>query len=157
MSVAARAQAVDEDGIYVSRSRHIPGIAQLGYYALKQDPIPRQRISWDKLQKLAEECVLLKGNFSMCSIRDGEVVAAVCALVHDQMVYERKQASVVQFYTKVPGEGVKLLKEFLAWARPQRKIKSIVFTVETAHRRGLPRLLKQLGMTSAMPVFIEWR
>jgi len=146
-----------DNGVMMAESRHIPGLFALGRLALTEDPAPNQRISGDKLQKLAEVCVLQTQNFAVVSTVDGKVVAGLCALVHDQMVYERKQASVVQFYTTVPGEGIKLIRMFLEWARSKRQVKSIVFTLETGADPRIGKMLRRLGLTSEMPIFMEWR
>jgi hypothetical protein len=145
------------DGIHLAESKHIPGLVKLAVNALTADPIPNQRISVNRLQGLAETCVLIDYNYSIVSVKNGEVVAALSALVHDQLVYERKMATVVQFYTLTPGEGVKLIREFLRWARSLRKIKAIAFTLERGADPRIGSLLSKLGLNSEMPVYVEWR
>jgi len=144
-------------GIFEAKSIHISGIVALGRKALEDDPAPNQTISQERLYALAKDCVLNKTHYSWVCVKDGEVVSALCALVIDQTVYERKMASVVQFYTIEAGEGEKLMRHFLAWARPQRKIKSIVFMLEVGADPRIGHLLSRMGLEESMPTFIEWR
>ena len=145
------------DGIQDAAMVHVPGMVNLGVRALKADPAPRQRISTEKLQNLAYECVIEPNNYAKVSVINGEVVASVCALVQEQMLFERKQATVVQFFTVAPGEGVKLIRDFLRWARPQRKIKSIVFVIEANADERIVTMLGRMGLASRMPVCVEWK
>ncbi|KKL59008.1 hypothetical protein LCGC14_2219660 [marine sediment metagenome] len=101
---------VAPDGIRKATTRDIPAIVRLGKQALREDPIPNTVISTAKLQATAWECVHSTTNYSWVAEVDGEVVAAVCALLQPQQVYERMQATVVQFYTTVPGWGEKLIR-----------------------------------------------
>ena len=156
MGVAPQ-QPLFEDGLQQARAPHIPGIVKLAHEALKADPIKGQLIDWEKIQRTAQECVLDSINYAGVSVMDGEVVAAVCALIIDQPVFERKMASVAQFYTKVPGEGEKVIREFLRWARGLRKIKSIVFTLENGADPRIRLLLQRMGLRSEMTTMVEWR
>ncbi len=145
------------DGIQEAAPTHVPGMVALGKQALQENPAPRQRISYEKLTNLARECIASPNNYAKVSVKDGEVVASVCAIVDEQMLYERKQATVVQFYTKAAGEGMKLIRDFLKWARAQRKIKSIVFMVEFGADPRIKNLLERLGLACDSPVLVEWR
>jgi len=145
------------DGIQNAALVHVGGMVRLGVDALKKDPAPRQRISTEKLTNLARTCIVDPNHYAKVSVVGLEVVASVCAIVDDQMLYERKQATVVQFYTIAPGEGVKLLRDFMRWCREQRKIKSIVVLVEHGADPRIGRLLERLGLKSQCPVYAEWR
>ena len=144
-------------GVREATSTDVPDLVRLGQMALRADPAPKARISTQKLQDLARACVGDTNNYSWVSEIDGEVVAGLCALVHEQLVYERKQASVVQFYTTRPGEGIKLIRHFLKWARAQRKIKCIVFSIETNADPRIQVLLRRLGMKYSVPMCVEWK
>jgi len=135
----------------------IPAITSLGLEALMNDPYPNLVISPEKVEKMAIECVSAATNFCWVAEEDGEVVAAVSALVHDMMFYERKQATVVQFYTRKSGAGIKLIREFLGWARGRRVIKMICFTLECNADPRIGKLLRRLGLSEALPVYMELR
>lgn len=147
-----------ETGIRMARQSDVPAIVRLGIDALKSLPAPNQRISTEKLQELARDCVFMPQNFAWVAVKDSEVVGAVCALVQDQAVYERKAAVVVQFWCPEHGEGIKLIREFLAWARPQRRIKAIIFTLEAGADPRIGSLLERVGLAKQeIPVYVEWR
>lgn len=135
----------------------VPGIVALGITALKADPIPNQRISTEKIQNIARQCVSSEQHYAWVSVIDDEVVAALCAMVQPQMVYERLMASVVQFYTIEPGEGEKLMRHFLDWRRERkRRIKMVAFTLECGADPRIGKLLERMGLTQTMPVYVEW-
>lgn len=136
----------------------IPAIVELGIEALKDDPLDGLLISREKVEKMAIECVSAANNFGWVCERDGKVVGAVGALVHELMFYERKQASCVMFYCKqAPGEGIALIRQFLRWARGRPAIKLIVFTLERHADPRIGRLLGRMGLKTGLPVFIETR
>lgn len=143
--------------IRVASPADIPAITSLGLEALQSDPFEGLVISPEKVEEMARECVSSATNFSWVAEEDGEVVGAVSALVHPMMFYERKQATVVQFYTRRNGAGIKLIREFLGWARGRRVIKMICFTLECNADPRIGKLLKRLGLNEALPVYMELR
>jgi hypothetical protein len=105
-----------------AKPNDLEGLIALGIEALESDPYPNLVISRDKVREMAVECMSGAQNFCWVCDVDGEVRGAVSAIVHDMMFYERRQATVIQFYCKEPGQGVQLLREFLKWARSRRVI-----------------------------------
>jgi hypothetical protein len=73
------------------------------------------------------------------------------------LFHERKQATVIQFWTTAPGAGAPLIRHFLQWARSRRAIKSIVFTVEGGADPRIVKLLKRMGLRQELPVMMETR
>ncbi len=140
-----------------ANTNDIPALVSLGIEALETDPYENLVISREKVEAMALELVTGAGNVSFVAEKDGEVVAAVSALVHEMAFYERKQASVVQFYTREPGAGLPLIREFLKWARSRRIIKMIVFTLEVQADPRIGKLLKRLGLSNELPVYMELR
>ena len=133
----------------------IGAIVDLGIEALKANGYERLVISPSRVTDLARNCVSGAGNIAMVAEKDGEVVAAVCGIVHPMMCYERSQLSIVQFFTRVPGCGVPLMRAVLAWARSRPIIKSIVFTLETRADPRIGMLLKRLGLQNELPVYMS--
>jgi hypothetical protein len=133
----------------------IDSIVCLGIEALNKYSYPNLLIDKDKIYQIARECVSAPCNFSWVSVTDNKVTGAVCALVHPLMFYERSQASVVQFYCKTPGEGIKLLREFLGWARSRPVIKLICFTLEGRMDPRVGKMLNRLGLKQELPVYLE--
>lgn len=141
--------------IIEAKAIHIQGIVMLVRAELEEDPAPNQTISQEKVYDLVKICVMNKINYTWVSVKDGVVVASLCALITDQPIYQRKMAAIMQFYTTEPGEDEKLLDHFLEWTRGQRKIKRIVAILEQSTQVG--DLLFNKGLTDSMPTYSEWR
>ena len=137
--------------------KDIPAIVDLGIEALERFPEERLLISKDKVAALASDCVQKNSNFAWVAEKDGIVVGAVCAQVHEMVLYERSQATVVQYYCRVPGEGVNLLRRFLRWAYSRRMIKMVVFEVEIGQDPRIYKLLKWWGFKVAEETWIKIR
>jgi hypothetical protein len=133
----------------------IPAIISLGVEALELDPYPNLVISEEKMRVLAVECISSAANFAWVAEIDSKVVASVGAFVQEMMVFERKSATVVQFYTREPGAGLPLIREFLRWVRARRAIKMTCFTLEREADPRIGLMLKRLGLSMALPVYME--
>lgn len=134
----------------------VTGVSELGIEALKNDPYPSLIIDEEKVVSTARECISSPSNFCMVSDFNGEIVAAVSSLVHQQMFYQRQQATVVQFYTRVPGEGVKLLRELKKWYMSRNGIKMICFTFETRADPRVKKLVSRIfGGSDELPVIMH--
>lgn len=132
----------------------IPAIVTLGIEGLERGAYKNLVISRERVEAVARECVSAASNFAWVAERDGVVCASVCALVHPCMCYERNQASVVQFYTRVPGEGVKLLRELMRWWKSRPGIKIIAFSLEYDADPRIGTLLKRIGFTEVLPSWV---
>ena len=135
----------------------IPGILDLGVEALERDPHEGLVISRRQMFDIARECVSSASNFAWVVEKEGVLVGAVLALSQPMSFYERNMATVVQFYCKEPGYGIKLLREFLSWARSRRAIKMIVVCLEHRADPRIGDMLVRLGLEKEMPVYMEIR
>lgn len=141
-----------------ARLDDIDALVKLGIEAMQEvSPFPNMRIDHEKVRDMAQTVVANNMHFCWVCETDEGVVGAVSAFVHDMDFYERKQASIVQFYCKAPGEGVRLLREFLRWARARRIIKMIVFSVECGADPRIGKLLERLGLSKEFPIYVETR
>ncbi len=137
--------------------RDLNGVCALGIEALNDDPLPNLVIKPEGVRKLAIDCISSASNFCWVCEKDGKIVGAVSAIVYEMAFYERRQCEVVQFYCKEPGEGVKLIREFLKWARSRRIIKLILFTLERGADPRIGKMLRRMGLDSELPMFMEVR
>jgi len=135
----------------------IPAIVELAIEALRQGAYENMVINREKVEAMVRVCLTSPPNFAWIAEHDGQIGGAVGALVHECMFYDRIQATVVMFFCKIRGEGVKLLREFLRWARARPAIKLIAFSLEYDADQRIEILLKRLGLTKALPAFIETR
>ena len=135
----------------------VDSIVALGMEALERNPYPGLLVSRSKVKEVAVECISQNCNFAWVEEEDGVVVGAVCAMVHEMTFHERQQATVVQFYSTKPNKGVRLIREFLKWARGRRTIKMICFTLECKADPRVGKLLNRLGLKQELPVYMELR
>jgi len=119
----------------------VPAIVDIAVESVSQNPLP-VRICRDSMAETAKEAIAGNQHFVWVSEIDGEVVAAVGAMSERSFWYERQQCSVMLYYTRVPGEGVKLLREFGKWVKSRPVIKVAVIEMEPDTD---PRLLKLMG------------
>lgn len=133
----------------------IQAVYELGMEALEKDGYEGMRISPERVKAVAREVVTGAGNFCAVAEVDGRIVAAVSAIVHDQLFYERKQASVVQFYSRAPGCGIELLRFFMAWVGSRPGIKMVCFTLEAHADPRIGKLLRRLGLNQELPVYMR--
>src|SRR3989344_5023091 len=97
--------------IRIAKPQDIPAIVDLAVESVSLNPIP-VRIDRDCMREAAMEC-LGPAHFLMVSEIDGEVVAAVAASTHKSFWFERNCVSVLLYYTRRSGEGLKLMREFV--------------------------------------------
>tara|TARA_R100001198_G_C5173309_1_gene173128 strand:+ start:224 stop:664 length:441 start_codon:yes stop_codon:yes gene_type:complete len=133
----------------------VPEVVRLGLEALKRDAYENLRISETKVVDMAKECISAPCHFCWVAEKDSKIVGAVSAMVHPMAFYERSQASVVQFYCEDPGQGVKLIREFLAWAKSRPAIKMVCFTLECKADKRIGKLLSRLGLENELPVYMS--
>ena len=130
-------------------------IVELGEEAININPYEGLVPCPIKMMSMAVECVSSANNFAMVVECDGEIVGAVCALVHPMMFYKKSQASVLQFYCKKIGYGVKLLRELMNWVESRPVIKMVCFTLENKADPRIGRLLRRLGLNEELPVYMK--
>jgi hypothetical protein len=131
------------------------GILDLGIEALNTNPYPGLVISNTKIFALAIECISSASHFIMIAEDEDKIVGCVAALVHPMMMYEKSQASVVQFYANSPGCGIKLLREFMKWVDSRPVIKMVCFTLEYRADPRIGKLLRRLGLDKELPVYMK--
>ena len=119
----------------------IPAIVDIAVESVSQDPLP-VRICRESMAETTREAISSNQHFVWVSEIDGNIVAAVGAMSERSFWYERQQCSVMLYYTRVAGEGVKLLREFARWIKSRPAIKVAVLELEPGTD---PRLVKFLG------------
>lgn len=123
----------------------IPAIVSIATESVSRDALP-VRIDPDAMSETAAEAISSARHFMWVSEVNGEVVAAVCCWADPSFWYERQQASVLLYYTRVPGEGVKLLRKMMEWVKSRPTIKVCVMELEPNADDRLIKLMKRFGM-----------
>jgi len=123
----------------------IPAIVSIATESVSRDPLP-VRIDPEAMSETAEEAIKSNRHFMWVSEIDGEVVGAVCCWSDPSFWYERQQASVLLYYTRVPGEGVKLLRKMMEWVESRPVIKVCVMELEPDADPRLIKFMQRIGM-----------
>jgi len=127
-----------------AKPQDIESIVSLAVESVSRNPIP-VRIDKSAMRYTAKEC-MGPTNFCWVSEIDGEVVAAVAACSQPSFWFERQQCSVLLYYTRVPGEGAKLLRQFMRWVKSRPVIKVAVMELEPETDQRLVKFLNRIGL-----------
>lgn len=133
----------------------IPAVERLAFEALSRDKPKNMVIDKDKIHEMAVHLASGNKHFSWVSETDGEITGCVAALVHEMLFFERNQCSVLMYYCKSPGEGIKMLRELMRWAKSRPMIKMLEFTLERTGNERIKKLLKRLGLTESFPIMMH--
>lgn len=121
-------------------------IVSLGVESVSRDPLP---VTIDKAA-MRDTFLSLVGrpmHFCWVSEVDGVVVAGVVACSQQGFWFNRQQCSVLLFYSRTPGAGLPLLREFARWVRSRPVIKLAVVELEPGVDRRIVKAFRRLGFT----------
>jgi N-acetylglutamate synthase-like GNAT family acetyltransferase len=121
----------------------IPAIVDIAVESVSHDPLP-VRINREAMADTARTC-LNPAHFMWVAEQDGKVVASVAACVQESFWFSKLQCSVLLYYTRVPGAGIPLLREFARWVKSRSAIKVAVMELEPGADPRLVRFLNRLG------------
>jgi hypothetical protein len=133
----------------------IDDIICLGLDALEINSYEGLSPSKVKMFSLGTGIISSANHFCWVAEKDGKIVGAVSALTHSMMVFQGSQSSVIQFYCTEPGEGIKLIREFMKWVKSRPAIKMVVFTLEVKADPRIGKLLSRLGLELELPVYMK--
>ncbi len=132
----------------------IPQIVQIGLDALHRGSIPGMMPSRARIENLLKLGVSTQDHFLWVAEENGRVGGVLAALVHDCLLYDRKQATIVQFECRIPGDGIRLLRACRDWWRRQANVKMLMISLEADVDPRLERLCERLGFGRRHPIMI---
>jgi N-acetylglutamate synthase-like GNAT family acetyltransferase len=121
----------------------IPAIVDIAVESVSHDPLP-VKINREAMADTARTC-LNPAHFMWVAEQDGKVVASVAACVQESFWFSKLQCSVLLYYTRVPGAGIPLLREFARWVKSRSAIKVAVMELEPGADPRLVKFLNRLG------------
>jgi N-acetylglutamate synthase-like GNAT family acetyltransferase len=121
----------------------IPAIVDIAVESVSRDPLP-VKINREAMADTARTC-LNPAHFMWVAEQDGKVVASVAACVQESFWFSKLQCSVLLYYTRVPGAGLPLMREFARWVKSRSAIKVAVMELEPDADPRLVRFLKRVG------------
>lgn len=126
-----------------ANSRDIPAIVDIAVESVMRDPLP-VTIDRDAMRAMAMQC-LNPAHFCWVAEDEGQVIACVGAMTQKSFWYRGLQCSVLLYYTRKPGAGAMLLREFARWVKCRSGIKIAVLELEPTVDVRLIRFLRRLG------------
>lgn len=124
--------------------KDLASVVDIAVESVSQNPLP-VRIDREAITETVRQAISSKAHFVWVSEIEGEVVAAVGAMSDKSFWFERQQCSVLLYYTRVPGEGIKLLRELMRWVKSRPAIKVCVMELEPDTDPRLVNFLQRLG------------
>lgn len=121
----------------------IPAIVDIAVESVSQDPLP-VRIDREAMADMAKEC-LGPAHFMWVTECAGKVVAAMAAVTQKGFWFERMQCSVLLYFSRLPGAGLPLLREFARWVKSRPAIKLAVIELEPSVDVRLVKFFKRVG------------
>lgn len=121
----------------------VEGIVDIAVESVSIDPLP-VKIDRDAMAAMAKEC-LGPAHFMWVAEHEGKVVACVAAHVAPGFWFQKLQASVLLYYSRLPRAGTPLLREFAKWVKSRSAIKIAVMELEPTADPRLVRFMKRLG------------
>jgi hypothetical protein len=123
----------------------IPAIVDIAVESVSRDPLP-VRIDRDAMAEMAKEC-MGPAHFMWVAEKDSKVVAAMAACTQKGFWFERLQCSVLLYYSRVPGAGLPLLREFARWVKSRPAIKLAIIELEPGTDPRLVKFFKRVGFS----------
>jgi hypothetical protein len=122
----------------------IPAIVELAVESVSRNPLPL-KINRQSMVNMLTQGISCSADFVWVGEVDGVVKACVAAKTGNGFWFERQQSSVCMFYTKTPGLGIELLREYARWVKSRPSIKLAIFSLEPDADPRLAKLLQRLG------------
>lgn len=122
----------------------VKAIVDLAVESVSRNPLP-VNIDREAMADTTREAISGASHFVWVSEIDGEVVGAVGAMSEKSFWYERQQCSVLLYYARVPGEGLKLIRKLAEWIKSRPTIKVAVMELEPDADPRLVKYLQRIG------------
>ena len=121
----------------------IPAIVDIAVESVSRDPLP-VKIDRSAMAETAQSC-LNPAHFMWVAEQGGQVVAAFAACAQQSFWFTKLQCSVLLYYTRVPGAGLPLIREFAKWVKSRPAIKVAVVELEPGVDPRLVQFFKRVG------------
>ena len=121
----------------------VSAIVDIAVESVSRDPLP-VKIDREAMAETARQC-LGPAHFMWVAEEGGVVVAAFAACVQPSFWFSKLQASVLLYYTRVPGAGIPLMREFAKWVKSRPAIKMAIIELEPGVDPRLVKFFKRLG------------
>lgn len=124
----------------------LPSIVELAVESVSVDPIPVV-VDRDGMRETGRSIIGHPSHFVWVDEVQGEITAAVAAVVQKGFWFRGTQCSVLLFYARRPAGGARLLKKLADWIKGRPSIKVAVFELEPRADPRIAVFLHRLGFT----------
>ena len=121
----------------------MPAIVDIAVESVSRNPLP-VRIDRQAMMDTVK-AALAPNHFCWVCEDEDKVVAAFVACTMPGFWFERQSCSVLLYYTRKPGRGIGLIREFARWVKSRPAIKMAIFELEPDADPRLVKLLVRLG------------
>jgi len=108
----------------------IDAITDLAIEALEIDAYDEMLINRERVNSMVRDCVSSASHKCVVAVHDDRVTAVAAGMVSPQAVYERSMMSIVMWYSKSFGDGVRAMDALMDWADGRPMIKEIQYVGE---------------------------
>lgn len=135
----------------------IPQLIELSIEALQIDAYSELTINRTRVYECVKSVVNSAANFAWVSEKDGVITGALGAEVVPLPFYYGSQAVVYMWYCKNPGDGKKLMRQFLNWCSERQGIKQIIYSGERNADPRVGQMAMKLGFDEVLPMYVKTR
>lgn len=127
-----------------AKSSDIPAAVALAVESVSRDPLP---VNIDQAAMLETGKTLLNPAhfFWVAEDDNSEIVACVAACVQPSFWFTKLSCSVLLYYTREPGAGIQLMREFARWVKSRSGIKMAIIELEPGADPRMIKFMKRLG------------
>lgn len=137
-----------------ARPDDLNAIVALGLEALSRDAYESLVPSKEGVEETARACISSAQHFCWVAEKDGKVLGVLSAMTQPLVLYERSYANVLMWFCKVPGDGARLMREFIRWVRSRPAIKLVQYTGERGADLRIARLVERIGFGEQLPLYV---
>ena len=135
----------------------IPRLVELSIDILKIDQYEQLVIDPERVRDEVEDCVTDPTGFAWVSENKDGIQGGLGAIVLPMPHYERKQCQIVMLYCKIPGDGARLLREFMKWMKTKPMIRQVLYLAERGADPRIGKLIYRLGFKEALSMYVLTR
>ena len=122
----------------------VTAIVEIAVESVSRDPLP-VKIDREAMAEMARTLMNPAHFMWVAEDANGNVTAAVAAMTQKSFWFRGLQCSVLLYYTRVPGAGAKLMREFARWVKSRSAIKVAVLELEPNTDIRMVSFLRRLG------------
>lgn len=127
-----------------AKAGDIPAAVDLAIESVSRDPLP-VKIDRQAMIDTGQSLLNPAHFFWVAEDDSGAVVACVAACVQPSFWFTKLSCSVLLYYTRVPGAGIQLMREFARWVKSRSGIKMAIIELEPGVDPRMVKFMKRLG------------